>query len=253
MEKDIIKVRDKDRLVFDYREKREEGYTSPASALPTHELKMLQEYMHGANLKVLGECLPERKQVMMLMKFFKHKRYQRVEVFSNRGGSSLHTVAKVNEIGRDFVVLTTLMERIFIPYTAIQNANIPYAIPNISTSHQHLIYDENLRKKLMLQFGKTVAEQVNLKQQFFEEAFMNHLQLWEDTYIKLYDKKEVYTGRITKVTNEHVYLKKRSNTQEIAIRDITYINIMRIFTLFSSFVKRVKKRLHQLRKNKVKL
>jgi ribosome maturation factor RimP len=83
-----------------------------------------------------------------------------------------------------------------------------------------------------LQFGKTVAEQVNLKQQFFEEAFINHLQLWEGTYIKLYDQKEVYTGRITKVTNEHVYLKKRSNTQEIAIRDITYINIMRVSTLF---------------------
>jgi len=39
MQKDIIKVRDKDRLILDYKEKREEGYTSPASALPTHELR----------------------------------------------------------------------------------------------------------------------------------------------------------------------------------------------------------------------
>ncbi|ETT83479.1 hypothetical protein [Bacillus mycoides] len=246
--KTITKAHAEDRLVLDYKEKKGEGYTSPASALPTHELKMLQEYMHGVNLKVLGECLPERKQAMMLMKFFKHKRYQRVEIFSNRGGNSLQTIAKVNEIGRDFVLLTTLMERILIPYTAIQNANIPYAIPNISTSHQHLTYDETLRKKLMLQFGKTVAEQVNLKQQFFEQAFKNHLQLWEGMYIKLYDQKEVYTGRITKVTNEYVYLKKRSNTQEIVIRDITYIHIMRIFTLFSSFVKRVKRRFYKLRK-----
>ncbi|MEI4802139.1 hypothetical protein ACIGHG_09285 [Bacillus sp. NPDC077411] len=247
-ENGIMKVRDEESLVLDYKEKRGEGYTSPASALPTHELKMLQEYMHGANLKVLGECLPERKQVMMLMKFFKHKRYQRVEIFSNRGGGSVHTLAKVNEIGRDFVVLTTLTERIFIPYTAIQSANIPYAIPNVSTSHQHLIYDETLRKKLMLQFGKTVAEQVNLKQQFFEQAFMNHLQLWEGMYIKLYDQKEMYTGRITKVTNKYIHLKKRSKTEVILIKDITFINIMRVFAMCAGFIKGIKKRIYQLRK-----
>ncbi|MDZ5606377.1 hypothetical protein U2I54_04460 [Bacillus pseudomycoides] len=101
---------------------------------------------------------------------------------------------------------------------------------------------------MLLQFGKTVAEQVNLKQQFFEETFMNHLQLWEGMYIKLYDQKEVYTGRITKVTNEYVYLKKRSNTQVIRIKDITYMNIVRIFTMFSSLVRRTKRMLHQLSK-----
>lgn len=49
--------------------KSDDGYTSPASALPLYELKMLQEYIHIGNLQNLGKSLPFYKKNLMLVKF----------------------------------------------------------------------------------------------------------------------------------------------------------------------------------------
>ena len=62
--------------------KKEDGYTSPASSLPVHELKMLQEYIHSANLQSLSKSIPSYRQRLILIPFFKSKKNQLVEVYS---------------------------------------------------------------------------------------------------------------------------------------------------------------------------
>ena len=95
--------------------KKDGGYTSPASSLPLHELKMLQEYIHGANLQNLGAILPNSKKQLILIKFFKMRKNQLVEVYSRNGEEVIHTIGKVNTGGRNFVMLKTLFTRIWIP------------------------------------------------------------------------------------------------------------------------------------------
>ncbi|WP_455662256.1 hypothetical protein [Pradoshia sp.] len=220
--------------------KQEDRYTSPASSLPLYELKMLQEYIHGVNLQNLGSYLPDHKKQMMLLKFFKHKKNQLVEVFSRDGEKVIKTVGKVNIVGRNFVMIKTLFTRIWIPYQAIHSAKTPFGIPDLPGGHQHVIYDGELRRKILTNFGETVSGKEILKQQFFEESLNTNLTLWLGTRVTIFAGKTI-KGKLTKILNNTIQIKDKEK-REISINHINYVKQGRFISYFQRLLVNVKKR-----------
>ncbi|MGM9948708.1 MAG: hypothetical protein ACI33P_01215 [Lysinibacillus sp.] len=211
-----------------------EGYTSPASSLPLHELKMLQETIHGMNLQNLGQKIPHSKQQMVLLKFFKSKKNQLVEVYSRNGEEVLHTVGKVNVIGRNFVMLKTLFTRIWIPYTAIHSAKSPFGLPDVPGTHQHVIIDQELRRKLLTNFGETVAGKEVLRQQFYEEYLETNLKSWHGTFLTVYAGKLV-KGKVLDVKKGVITVGKKEKTT-VPLTKITYIKQTRYISFFQKIM-----------------
>jgi len=218
--------------------KQEDRYTSPASSLPLYELKMLQEYIHGVNLQNLGSYLPHHKKQIMLLKFFKHKKNQLVEVFSRNGHEVIKTVGKVNIVGRNFVMIKTLFTRIWIPYHAIHSAKTPFGIPDLPSGHQHVIYDVELRRRILTNFGETVSGKEILKQQFFEESLNTNLALWIGTKVTIFAGK-TSNGKLTQVLNDVIQL----NDKKISIYNINYVRQGRFISYFQRSIINIKKRL----------
>ncbi|WP_054712146.1 hypothetical protein [Bacillus sp. JCM 19041] len=79
-------------------------------------------------------------------------------------------------IGRDFVLLTTFKEQIWLPYHSIENAKVPLDIPDVSNAHQHFIFDDDLRTKLTTRFGETVAHRKLLAELFYEQTLYTQIQ-----------------------------------------------------------------------------
>lgn len=218
--------------------KGEAGYTSPASSLPLHELKMLQETIHGLNLQNLGQKVPRSKQQMILLKFFKSKKNQLVEVYSRNGEEVLHTVGKVHVIGRNFVMLKTLFTRIWIPYTAIHSAKSPFGLPDVPGTHQHVFIDQELRRKLLTNFGETVAGKEVLRQQFFEEYLETNLKSWRGTYLTI-DSNQQVKGKLLDVHKGTLTIGKREQTT-VLLSQVTYMKQTRYISIFQKFISKWK-------------
>lgn len=216
--------------------KQEDRFTSPASSLPLYELKMLQEYIHGVNLQNLGNHLPHYKKQLMLVKFFKLKKNQVVEVFSRDGEEVIKTVGKVNIAGRNFVMIKTLFTRIWIPYHAIHSAKTPFGIPDLPSGHQHVIYDVELRRRILTNFGETVSGKEILKQQFFEESLNTHLALWIGTRVAIYAGK-TSKGKLTRILKDSIQL----NDKKISINHINYVKQGRFISYFQRLIANVEK------------
>lgn len=227
--KEIVSIPDK----YDYENpelKKEGRYTSPASALPLHELKMLQEYIHGVNLQNLGGQLPHFKKQLILLKFFKSKKNQLVEIFSKSSDQNIHTIGKVHTIGRNFVMVRTLFTRIWIPYETIHSAKSPFGITQIHNTHQNVVIDEELRRKLLTNFSETVSNKEILRQQFYEELLETNLKTWKGTKLTIFADNPV-KGKILNVTPGKVFLKHKE-VPEIKTTQITYIKQGRITSFF---------------------
>ena len=200
---------------------------------------MLQEYIHGVNLKNLGSYLPDHKKQLMLLKFFKHKKNQLVEVFSRDGQEVIKTVGKVNIVGRNFVMIKTLFTRIWIPYHAIHSAKTPFGIPDLPSGHQHVIYDAELRRRILTNFGETVSGKEILKQQFFEESLNTNLTLWLGTRVTLFAGKTI-KGKLTKILNNTIQITDKKK-HEISINNINYVKQGRFISYFQRLLVNVKK------------
>lgn len=207
---------------------KEGKYTSPPSGLPLYELKMLQEFIHNANLQNLGTTLPSSKQQMILLKFFKSKRNQLVEVHSRAGDETIHTIGKVAVIGRDFVMLKTLFLRFWIPFHTITSAKSPFGIPDVSATHQHVAYDQELRNKLLTNFGSVVAEKEILRQQFYEELLETNLKSWKGTKITFYVN-SIMNGKVLDVHKGKVFL---NNGKDVLISKINYLKQTRFVSFW---------------------
>nr|WP_106778839.1 hypothetical protein [Lysinibacillus timonensis] len=210
---------------------KEGNYTSPPSSLPLHELKMLQEYIHNTNLQNLGTILPNNKQQMMLLKFFKSKKNQLVEIHSKNGEEMIRTIGKVAAIGRNFVMLKTLFTRYWIPYSVITSAKSPFGLPDISGTHQHVVFDQELRRKLLTNFGAVVAEKETLRQQFFEELLETNLKSWKGTKITIYTN-NIINAKVRDIRNGRIVL---NSNNEVLITKVNYI----MQTRFVSFWQRL--------------
>ncbi|MFI2859163.1 hypothetical protein ACH6EH_18865 [Paenibacillus sp. JSM ZJ436] len=155
------------------------NFSSSSSPLPLHELKVLQEYIHQQNIQIIGNVNPKRRKDIMLSQFFKTHKTQTVKVIrksSLLGDQGL--IAKTEAVGRDFVILTTLLRRYWLPFQAIVSAEQPFDQANVPHQpHQQVVYDDELKQKIMLCFGKTVGQKEFLKQQFFDQTFAGHLKV----------------------------------------------------------------------------
>lgn len=229
----------KEDIINEFNVRKGQGITSPTTPSTTEETRLLMEYIDRANMFNLSERDEKRGKVLKLRKFFKMKRNQQVEVYAKCGTESLYKVGKVSTIGRDFVMLTTLKERMWIPYSVIESANIPYGIPNYSNTHQHFLYDNHLRNKLVLQFGETVAKRDLLKQQFFEESLQTNLEAWKDTWVAVYlDSEKKKLGKISSCKDGKLVLSFFGEFLHINLDDLKYIETIRLLTIFTHVFKR---------------
>ncbi len=218
--------------------KKGEGLTSPTTETTTEETRLFTDYMHRANIFHIAKSDEKRGKILMLRKFFKSKRNDEVEVYSKCGKECIHTVGKVSTIGRDFVMLTNLNKRIWIPYSVVESANIPHGIPTYSNTHQHLFYDNNLRDKLLYNFGETVAKRDVLKQQFFEETLNTNLHVWKETWVEIHlNEKEKIVGKIASSIKNKCTLNYFGKKVEVDLANVQYITTIRFLSLLPNIGK----------------
>ncbi|WP_128102309.1 hypothetical protein [Paenibacillus sp. DCT19] len=138
--------------------------------MPSHELKILQEFIHHQNVQIIGEINPSRRKEIMLSNFFKSHKNQTVKIKIQCREEQKVILAKTDAVGRDFVILTSLLTKYWIPFRAIETAEQPYDQVNIPhQQHQQVVYDEELKQNILLKFGKTVSQKDYLKQQFLNK------------------------------------------------------------------------------------
>ncbi|MFD1735426.1 hypothetical protein ACFSCX_02515 [Bacillus salitolerans] len=240
--KDLLKKRKqemiKEDIINEFNDKNGQGITSPTTGKTTEETRLLMEYIDRANMFNISNHDETRGKTLKYRKFFKSKRNQQVEVYLKCGTKSLYKEGKVSTIGRDFVMLTNLRERMWIPYTSINSANIPYGIPNYSNTHQHFIFDNNLRNKLIHQFGETVSKRDLLKQQFFEETLKTNLQTWSETWAVVYINEEMKKfGKMKGLIDNHLVMEVMGKRIEIPLLEVKYIETMRVISILSEVIK----------------
>ncbi|WP_121660950.1 hypothetical protein [Metabacillus litoralis] len=212
--------------------------TSPAGSTSTEEIRIFNEYMEQANLFNITKSTPNQRKALMLKRFFKMKRYQQVEIYSSHGEETVHTLGKVTAIGRDFVMLTNLKDRIWFPYHAIISANVPSGIPNYSNSHQSYIFDNDLKRKLLYDFGQTVSKRDALKQQFYEETLHTNLKAWKGIWVKVSTQDCSYVGQIIDVQENNLLLSSFNKKWELNLGTISRVTSLRLLSLLTIFTKK---------------
>lgn len=214
------------------------SFSSPTSAVSEEETRILTEYIAQKNLFKVTSLDESRRKPLVLKQFFKMKRNQQVVVSSIIGRDSHETEGKVATIGRDFVMLTDLKKRIWIPYREIQSATIPFGFPTYSNTHQHFIYDNNLQQKLVLQFGETVAKKDVLIRQFFEESLQTNLHFWKGIWIEIRTADNSFFGKITSVTKADLVLRlPKKKESVISLNEICYVSTIGIIPLWKKILK----------------
>ena len=167
----------------------------------------------------------------MLKQFFKMKRHQQVVVSSVIKDATIETEGKVATIGRDFVMLTDLKKRIWIPYSAIESATIPFGHPTYSDSQQNFIYDNQLQQKLVLQFGETVGKREALIRQFFEESLQTNLDTWKGLWVEVKTDQKTYFGKIKNTTKKELFITYFKKEEEIQLNEVRYLTTVRWFSV----------------------
>ncbi len=215
------------------------SFSSPTSAVSEEETRILTEYIAQKNLFKVTNLDESRRKPLVLKQFFKMKRNQQVVVTSIIGEDiPVTTEGKVATIGRDFVMLTDLKKRIWIPYSAIQSATIPFGFPTYSNTHQHFIYDNNLQQKLVLQFGETVAKKDVLIRQFFEESLQTNLHFWKGIWIEIRTADNIFFGKIASVTKADVILRLPTKKESvIQLNKICYVSTVGMIPMWKKVLK----------------
>lgn len=205
-----------------------DSITSPPSAVSFEENRLLTEYMEQKNIQLLSNSMPLLKKHLVLKKFFKMKRSQEVLIYTLKKNEDFaKTSGKVSAIGRDFVMLTNLVERIWIPYKSIKAANIPPGVPTFTNSHQYFLYDNDLKKKLLKSFGKTVSKRDALIQQFYEESLLTNLNSWSGVWVQVSTADYEVIGRIEGTTNKHLLLSNQTEIPWEAVKQISSLRFLK--------------------------
>lgn len=214
------------------------SFTSPTSAVSSEETRILTEYINQQNLFIVAGRDETRRKPIVLKQFFKIKRNQQVVISSIiENDVVVMTEGKVAAIGRNFVMLTDLQKRIWIPYTAIDSAAIPYGFPTYSNSQQHFIYDNQLQQKLVLQFGETVAKREVLARQFFDESLRTNLLLWSGLWVEVKTAESSLIGKIKSATKKELMLQIFKTEISIPLNEIRYVSTIRLLPLWKQLVK----------------
>lgn len=215
-------------------------YSSPTSAVSAEETRILTEYIQQKNLFHVISRDESRRKTLLLKQFFKMKRHQQVVIISaGKQNVTVTTEGKVASIGRDFVMLTDLKKRIWIPYEAIDSATIPFGFPTYSTPHQHHIYDNQLQQKLVLRFGETVAAKDALIRQFFEETLHTNLSTWKGVWVEVNTEDYMFFGKLKGASKTECVLQRFRTEHRIQLSDIRNITTVGLISLWKQFGKQV--------------
>ena len=166
------------------------------------------------------------------------KKTQKVVVYIEIGEETQKIIGRVNTIGRDFVMLTNINERIWLPYSAVHSANLLTGTPNFTNSHQYIIYDNDLKNKLLYNFGETVSKREELIRQFYEESLVTNLKTWGSIWVKIRTDKETIFGKIQNADHDKLQLTFLNKGTEIKLDQISAIHSIRLLSLFSILEKR---------------
>ncbi|MGM8212696.1 hypothetical protein ACLIBH_07865 [Virgibacillus sp. W0430] len=230
----------KNDVTNEFSAKRGEGLSSPVTVNTTEDNRLLMEYMQRSNLFLIDKHNAQYGKTLKLRRFFKLRRNQLVEIYSIWGEETVYTVGKVSTIGRDFVMLINLKERIWIPYLAVISANIPYGIPNYSNTHQNFMFDNNYRHKLLHRFGETVAKRDVLRQYFFEESLRTNLETWKDTWIELsLSSHATVIGKIRDCNDKKVTITYLGKKEIYELESIQKIKTIRFLTIITIILKKL--------------
>ncbi|WP_047985570.1 hypothetical protein [Ornithinibacillus californiensis] len=213
------------------------SFSSPTSAVSAEETRILTEHISQQNLFKLIHLYEPHRKTLILKKFFKMKRNQEVVITTVIEEEARILEGKVSAIGRDFVMLTNLQRRIWLPFTSIESATIPFGTPTYSNPHQHHIYDNQLRQKLVLQFGETVTKRDALIQQFFEESIRTNLHSWKGSWVEVKTASQSHFGKIIKTDETSLYLQLVKTESIIPLHEIQLVATVRIFSLWKEVLK----------------
>lgn len=212
--------------------------SSPSSAVSSEETTILTEYMKQKNLLYITSQDESRRKPLILKQFFKMKRNQQVVVTAiSEDQQPIPIEGKVASIGRDFVMITDLEKRTWIPYTAIDSATITFGFPTYSNTHQHFIYDNQLQQKLVLQFGETVIKKEALKQQFFEETLQTSLNSWRSIWVEVKTADTIFFGKMMKTTKQELILTVLNKEVVIQLHDILTVSTLGFLQLWRNLIK----------------
>ncbi|KIL51998.1 hypothetical protein [Jeotgalibacillus soli] len=200
-----------------------EKLSSPPGSWSSEIIRIFSEYKELANLLSVIEAIPDQKKSLILMNFFKMKRYQPVVVYSHVGEELESTTGRVSTAGRDFVLLTTINNRIWIPYHTIHSTNIPSGVPVYSNTHQYVIYDNNLKEKLLTNFGEVVSKRDVLIQQFFDETLRTNLRSWVGLWVKVETAEKTLYGKIIGTSDHELSVSLLDHKEEVDLRHIRKI------------------------------
>ena len=212
------------------------SFTSPTSAVSSEETRVLTEYIHQKNLFRITKQNEILRKSLMLKQFFKMKRHQQVVVSSVIKDATVTTEGKVAMIGRDFVMVTDLKKRIWIPYNAIESATIPFGHPTYSDSQQNFIYDNQLQQKLVLQFGETVGKREALIRQFFEESLQTNLNSWKGVWVEVKTDQKTHFGKIKNTSKRELFLTSFKKEEEIQLNEVRYLSTVRWFSVLRNLL-----------------
>ncbi|WP_458127001.1 hypothetical protein [Paenibacillus sp. Z3-2] len=125
-------------------------------------------------------------------------------------------------------MLTTLFTKYWVPFRAIGTAEQPYDQVNIPhQQHQQVVYDEELKQKILLKFGKTASQKDFLKQQFFEQTLACYMR----SLLKNKVTVETHTSRIRSkllyVNTQEIRLNENDSLSSVPWSDILWIEKQR--------------------------
>ncbi|PLT28554.1 hypothetical protein [Peribacillus deserti] len=199
------------------------------------EIKAVQNFMDSQNLINIGKALPLKSKILYLRNFLQERRNQQVEIFYRKRGEAEWVTGRVVAVGRDFTVLISKGDRYWLPYPSIDVARTPSGYPVSDYSHTNMIYDNDIKNSLLLNFGETVSAKEALKQLFYEETLATNLQNWEGVRVTAWVENNEITGKIQHVSDSANLVLKKG--REIVKLPIVSISLIKTSSLLSSFVR----------------
>ncbi|MFB1081708.1 hypothetical protein [Jeotgalibacillus sp. JSM ZJ347] len=202
-------------------------YPSPAGRGTSEEILLRKRYIELANIFLQLKYNPDKGKILLLQSFLVEKRNQTVEVIHHNHSM---TKGRVQDIGRDHLVLTSYFTKCWIPFDSISEAKVPYGAPEFANTHQYVFFDNHLRKKLLRNFGATVSKRSKLKEMFYRETLKTSLSRWKNSSLKLeLSDGQSYYGKLTGVEEKKLTLRVKDDEQNIAYKDIKSIKKSRFW------------------------
>lgn len=206
---------------------------------PYEEIKMVQEYMDSKNLLKIAEALPTKKKALYLKAFFKDRRNQQVEIYYRIHSEAKWMTGRILVVGRDFVSINVNGERYWIAFQAIEVARVPAGFPDTDYSHTNMIYDNNLKQSLLLDFGNVVSKKETLKQLFYEETLKTNLETWQGTNVTVWFDDSSFTGKLLSESNvNEIAMQSRKEQKKMKVGTISVVKTRSSLTAIKDFFKK---------------